>query len=55
MEMQGAKRSDTIWYREHLQRCRSVWVVVHTERHNGIRVISARKAIKSEKVIYENG
>lgn len=28
-------------------------VVVHTERRNGIRVISARKATKHEKTIYE--
>lgn len=30
-------------------------VVVHTERRNGIRIISARKATKYEKGIYENG
>lgn len=30
-------------------------VVVHTERRNGIRIISARKATRSEKGIYENG
>ena len=30
-------------------------VVVHTERHNGIRIISARKATRYEKSIYENG
>lgn len=30
-------------------------VVVHTERRNGIRIISARKATKHEKTIYENG
>lgn len=30
-------------------------VVVHTERRNGIRVISARKATRYEKSIYENG
>lgn len=30
-------------------------VVVHTERRNGIRIISARKATRYEKVIYENG
>ena len=28
-------------------------VVVHTERRNGIRIISARKATKYEKTIYE--
>jgi len=30
-------------------------VVVHTERRNGIRIISARKGTRSEKGIYENG
>ncbi len=30
-------------------------VVVHTERRNGIRIISARKATRYEKGIYENG
>jgi uncharacterized DUF497 family protein len=30
-------------------------VVVHTERRNGIRIISARKAKRYEKGIYENG
>ena len=30
-------------------------VVIHTERRNGIRIISARKATKYEKSIYENG
>jgi uncharacterized DUF497 family protein len=30
-------------------------VVVHTERRNGIRIISARKATRYEKRIYENG
>ncbi len=30
-------------------------VVVHTERRNGIRIISARKATRNEKSIYENG
>ena len=30
-------------------------VVVHTERRNGIRIISARKATRYEKDIYENG
>ncbi len=30
-------------------------VVIHTERRNGIRIISARKATKHEKNIYENG
>jgi uncharacterized DUF497 family protein len=29
-------------------------VVVHTERRNGIRIISARKATRYEKGIYEN-
>ena len=29
-------------------------VVVHTERRNGIRIISARKAIRYEKSIYQN-
>ena len=30
-------------------------VVVHTERRNGIRIISARKATRYEKGIYQNG
>ena len=30
-------------------------VVVHTERRNGLRIISARKATRYEKGIYENG
>jgi uncharacterized protein len=30
-------------------------VVVHTERRHGIRIISARKATRYEKGIYENG
>lgn len=30
-------------------------VVVHTERRNGVRIISARKATRYEKGIYENG
>ncbi|MDB5868857.1 MAG: hypothetical protein JWP96_1189 [Polaromonas sp.] len=30
-------------------------VVIHTERRNGIRIISARKATRYEKSIYENG
>ena len=30
-------------------------VIVHTERRNGIRIISARKATRYEKSIYENG
>ena len=30
-------------------------VVVHTERGIGIRIISARKATRYEKSIYENG
>jgi uncharacterized DUF497 family protein len=30
-------------------------VVIHTERRNGIRIISARKATRYEKNIYENG
>lgn len=30
-------------------------VVVHTDRRNGVRVISARKATRYEKSIYENG
>ena len=29
--------------------------VVHTERRTGIRIISARKATRYEKGIYENG
>jgi uncharacterized protein len=29
-------------------------VVVHTERQNGIRIISARKATRYEKGIYES-
>lgn len=32
-----------------------VLVVVLTERHNGIRIISARKATRYEKGIYKNG
>ena len=30
-------------------------VVVHTERRNNVRVISARKATRYEKDIYQNG
>ena len=30
-------------------------VVIHTERRNGLRIISARKAPRNEKEIYENG
>jgi uncharacterized protein len=30
-------------------------VVIHTERRNGIRIISARRATRYEKSIYENG
>ena len=30
-------------------------VVVHTERRNNIRIISARKATRYEKGIYKNG
>jgi len=30
-------------------------VVIHTERRSGIRIISARKATRYEKSIYENG
>ena len=30
-------------------------VVVHTERRNGVRIISARKATRYEKDIYKNG
>lgn len=30
-------------------------VIIHTVRRNGIRIISARKATKYEKGIYENG
>ena len=30
-------------------------VVIHTERRNSIRIISARKATRYEKGIYENG
>lgn len=30
-------------------------VVVHTERRNQVRVISARKATRHEKSIYQNG
>lgn len=30
-------------------------VVVHTERRNGIRIISARRTTRYEKGIYENG
>lgn len=30
-------------------------VVVHTERQNNIRIISARKATRNEKNIYEQG
>lgn len=32
-----------------------ILVVIHTERRNGIRIISARKATRYEKSIYENG
>ena len=32
-----------------------LWVVTHTDRRNGIRIISARKATRYEKGIYENG
>jgi uncharacterized DUF497 family protein len=31
-----------------------ILVVVHTERRNGIRIISARRATRYEKSIYEN-
>lgn len=30
-------------------------VVVHTERRNNVRIISARKATRYEKGIYKNG
>ncbi|MDD2809552.1 BrnT family toxin [Rhodoferax sp.] len=30
-------------------------VVIHTERRNGMRIISARKATRYEKSIYKNG
>jgi len=30
-------------------------VVIHTERRNNVRIISARKATKHEKSIYEQG
>lgn len=30
-------------------------VVIHTERRNAVRIISARKATRYEKSIYENG
>ena len=30
-------------------------VVVHTERRNSLRIISARRATRYEKSIYENG
>jgi uncharacterized DUF497 family protein len=30
-------------------------VVIHTERRSGIRIISARRATRYEKSIYENG
>ncbi|MEY3517661.1 MAG: Ribonuclease toxin, BrnT, of type toxin-antitoxin system, partial [Pseudomonadota bacterium] len=30
-------------------------VVVHTDRRNSIRIISARKATRYEKDIYKNG
>jgi uncharacterized DUF497 family protein len=30
-------------------------VVVHTERRSNLRIISARRASKHEKAIYENG
>jgi uncharacterized protein len=30
-------------------------VVIHTERRNGIRIISAKKATRYEKSIYKNG
>lgn len=29
-------------------------VVVHTERRNNVRIISARRATRNEKAIYEN-
>jgi len=32
-----------------------ILVVVHTERRDGIRIISARKATQYEKDIYKNG
>lgn len=34
---------------------RRLLVVVHTERRNNIRIISARKATRYEKTIYEQG
>ncbi len=30
-------------------------VVIHTERRNNVRIISARKATRYEKSIYQNG
>jgi len=30
-------------------------VVIHTERRDGVRIISARRATRYEKGIYENG
>ena len=32
-----------------------ILVVIHTDRRNGMRIISARKATRYEKSIYENG
>ena len=32
-----------------------LFVVVHTERHRATRIISARRATRQERKIYENG
>lgn len=34
---------------------RRLLVVIHTERRNNIRIISARRATRYEKIIYEQG
>jgi len=36
-------------------RLNSLLVVVHTERHGKTRIISARRATRHERTIYENG
>lgn len=36
-------------------RLNQLLVVVHTERHGKTRIISARRATKQERKIYENG
>lgn len=49
VEMEERSRTYGISNKERLL------VVIHTERRNGIRIISARKATRYEKGIYENG